>query len=86
MSNISVRGLEEETFAALKGFARKEGLSVNALVVRMIEQGVGKQPGKTMKHRYDDLDVLAGAWSADEAAELEAATAGFRQIEPALWK
>ncbi len=86
MSNISVRGLEEETLAALKGLARKEGSSVNALVVRMIEQGIGKRPGKPVKRRYDDLDSLAGAWSADEAAELEAVTASFRQIEPALWE
>ncbi len=52
----------------------------------MIEQGVGKRPGKPVRRRFDDLDALAGSWSADEAAELEAATAGFRQIEPELWK
>ncbi len=86
MPNISVRGLEEETLAALKGLARKEGSSVNALVVRLIEQGVGKRPGKLVKRRYDDLDALAGAWSADEAVEFEAATAGSRQIEPEIWE
>ena len=32
-----------------------------------------------------DLDSLVGAWSADEAAEFEAATAALREIEPEFW-
>lgn len=84
--NLSVRGLEDDTLEALKGLAHKEGSSVNALVVRLIEQGLGRRRGKPAKRRYGDLDPLAGVWSSDEAAEIEATTAAFRQVEPALWK
>ena len=69
--NLSVRGLEDDTLETLKGLAHKEGSSVNALVLRLIEQGIGKRPGKPGKRRYDDLDALAGAWTGDEAREID---------------
>jgi hypothetical protein len=86
MSNLSIRGLEPETLAALKALARQQNASVNATVLRLIEQGLGKSPEKPTRRRYDDLDELAGAWSEDEAAEFEAVTADSHRIEPDLWK
>lgn len=85
MANLSVRGVEPSTLAALKAIARKEGVSVNTLVLRLIDQALGKGSGKPVKRRHDDLDALVGAWSAEEAAEFEAATAGSRQIDLELW-
>lgn len=85
MSNLSVRGLDPETLSALKALASREGASVNALVLRMIEQGLGRNPTQRPRHRYDDLDALAGSWSADDAAAFEHATAGLREVDPDLW-
>lgn len=86
MSNVSVRGIDPETLASLKVRARREGISVNALILRLIDQGLGKVQRKSLAHRYDDLDSLAGAWSADDAAEFQAATAPFSEVEPGLWR
>jgi hypothetical protein len=36
--------------------------------------------------RHNDLDALAGTWSAADAAEFERATAGFDEIDPSLWR
>ena len=41
MSNLSVRGVDPETLASLKTRARREGISVNALVLRLLDQGLG---------------------------------------------
>lgn len=86
MPNLGIRGLEPETLAALKVLARRHNTSVNATVLRLIEQELGKRPGKLVRQRYDDLDALAGTWSREEAAEFEAVTADSRWIEPDLWK
>lgn len=84
MSNLSIRGLEPETLAALKALARRQNTSVNATVRRLIEQELGQ--AKPVRRRYDDLDDLAGTWSDKDADEFEALTADSRRIEPELWK
>ena len=94
MSNLSVRGINPANFSALKAMAAQERTSVNALLLRMIDQGLGntednikgKALNKPTVRRYDDLDALAGAWGAQDAADFAAATAPFEALEPDLWK
>ena len=94
MSNLSVRGIDPVNFSALKAMAAQERGSVNALLLRLIDQGLGNVPGnqlnktlnKPTARRYDDLDALAGAWSAQDAAEFAEATAPFEAVDAALWK
>jgi hypothetical protein len=35
---------------------------------------------------HDDLDRLAGTWSAQEAREFEDATVKFAQVDEDLWR
>ena len=35
---------------------------------------------------YNDLDHLAGTWSAQGAAEFESATAAFEKVDEDMWK
>lgn len=46
-------------------------------------RGPGGLDGRQWR-RHDDLDALAGTWSAADAAEFERATAGFDEIDAAL--
>lgn len=86
MPNISIRGLDDGALAALKHRAAKENASVNTLVLRLIEQGLGLRRPKSALTRHDDLDALAGTWRKQDAAEFERATAAFRKVDSALWK
>ena len=96
MSNISIRGIDPANFSALKTMAAQEHSSVNALLLRLIDQGLGDKQvkprqvkptqGKPTQRRCDDLDALVGAWSATDAAEFAAATAAFEAVDPGLWK
>ena len=94
MSNLSVRGIDPVNFSALKAMAVQERGSVNALLLRLIDQGLGNTPdsklnktlNKPTARRYDDLDTLAGAWSAQDAADFAEATAPFEAVDAALWK
>ena len=43
-------------------------------------------PGGRQWRRHNDLDALAGTWSAADAAEFDHATAGIDAIDAALRK
>ena len=86
MANLSIRGLDDKALAELKQRAVKEKASVNQLVVRLIEQGLGRRRAKPALHRHDDLDALAGRWRKNEADGFERAAAPFSEVDAALWK
>jgi hypothetical protein len=86
MTNLSIRGLDDKALAALKRRAAAEDASVNMLVLRFIEQGLGLRRAKPSRTRHDDLDALAGTWRRQDASEFERATAPFAEVDAALWK
>lgn len=86
MTNLSIRGLDDKALAALKRRATKEDASVNTLVLRMIEQGLGLRRSKLALTRHDDLDALAGSWSKTDADKFDTATATLRRVDAELWK
>jgi hypothetical protein len=67
----------------LKKEAKRLHTSVNALVLTMIERGLGFTYEKTIHH---DLDHLAGSWSNTEKEMFEKHTQSFEQIDKELWK
>ena len=85
MANISVRGLGEPVLDALKAQAVKESLSVNALVVRLLEEATSQRERPAQARVFHDLDDLFGTWSEEEYREFEANTACFGEIDPELW-
>ncbi len=86
MTNLSIRGLDDKALAALKRRAAQEEASVNTLVVRLIEQGLGLRRAKPSLVRYDDLDGLAGTWREQDVSAFERATAPFAKVDAELWK
>lgn len=85
MTTMTLRGIDETVAGALKEKARREDTSVNAVMLRILKESLGiekKKRGAT----YDDLDHLAGTWSAEDAAEFENATAVFEKVDEDLWK
>lgn len=86
MTSLSIRGLDARALAELKARAAREGASVNALVVRLVEQGLGHRRVKAVVQRHDDLDALAGSWHKSEGADFERATEPFNELDPQLWK
>ena len=86
MTNLSIRGLDDKALATLKRRAAQEDASVNTLVVRLIEQGLGLRRAKPSLIRHDDLDALAGTWRKQDASEFEGATAPFAKVDAELWK
>ena len=85
MNGITVRNLPPAVAKAVKEKARKEKLSLNKAIVRLLEEATGTDPGKK-KAVHHDLDHLAGTWSDAEYQEFMAALREQRQIDPEVWK
>lgn len=80
--NFNLRGLSPEIMLILKQKAKKEHISVNTLVLKILEQGLGCS---RKRHVYHDLDHLAGTWSAEDVKEFNENTQAFEQIDKELW-
>lgn len=84
-SNIHLRGLNDQLLDRLKQTALAQKVSMNKLVLNMLQQSVGLE----CSHKpqiFHDLDKLAGTWSTQEAKEFLGTIADFEQIDEELWK
>jgi hypothetical protein len=82
---ITVRKLPPAVAKAVKEKAKKERLSLNKAIIRLLEEATGAEPTrkKTLHH---DLDHLAGTWSEAEYRQFMEALREQRQIDPEMWK
>lgn len=85
MTTMTIRGLDDLTVKALREKAKKEGSSVNAALVKLLQEDLGiKKKKRTVI--YNDLDHLAGTWSDKDYNEFLQATADFAMIDEDVWK
>jgi hypothetical protein len=84
-ASMTVRGMDEKTSAVLKEKARRDGISINALTLRIIRKGLGLDR-KNTSITHDDLDYLAGTWSDTDVSDFEQATSVFEEVDESLWK
>ena len=80
MANLSLRGLDDATLARIRASARRLKVSVNRLIVETLCRQYAPGP-----RQRDQIDELAGTWSAQEAREFETAIKPFSEVDPALW-
>ncbi|NTU42363.1 MAG: hypothetical protein HGA78_04785 [Nitrospirales bacterium] len=82
---MTIRGLDDPTIKALKEKARQEGTSVNAALIKLLQEALGLRKKKRIVV-HDDLDHLAGTWSEQDLKEFQENTAEFEKIDEAMWK
>jgi hypothetical protein len=85
MKTLTVRGIDSDVQKGLENLARREGISVNSVVVKTLRAALGLDKKKRTR-RYHDLDHLAGTWTAADAEDFHKNTAVFGQIDEAIWK
>jgi len=86
MKQFTIRGLPQELEKRVEKEAKKKGLSVNKVILSLLEKGAGYNKAKGPQTIYTDLDYLAGSWSLEEAQEIERYLRDQRQIDEELWK
>ena len=78
---FTVRNVPDSISRALKRQASDRKVSLNSLLLSVLEReaGVGGEPA-----RHHDLDHLAGTWVVDKA--VDRALASQRSVDPRDWK
>jgi hypothetical protein len=85
MTTMTLRGIDDTLALALKELARSQGVSLNALTLRLIREatGVDKRKRSLVHH---DLDTLAGTWGKDDEEAFLNATHSLGIIDEEMWK
>jgi len=84
LSNFNLRGLPSEVMAFLRHKAKEEHISINLLILQLVEQGIGFR-GKKLKTMHHDLDFLAGTWTEKEGQIFEEKIKAFEKVDEELW-
>jgi len=85
MTTMTLRGIDETLAQTLKELAREQGVSLNALTLRLIREASGIDKRKRTKVHYD-LDMLAGTWCKEEEDAFQATTRPLEAIDEEMWK
>jgi hypothetical protein len=85
MTTMTLRGIDDTLATSLKELARNEGISLNALVLRIMREATGVEKRKRSALHHD-LDSLAGTWSADDEAAFRSATNSLEAVDEELWR
>ena len=83
---LTIRGLPSEVEEAVRKEARQGGTSLNKAVIRLLEKALGRSISDEPREIYHDLDRFSGAWSAEEASELDERLGQPRTVDEELWK
>ena len=87
MKQLTIRGIEHEVERCIKDMARKEGLSLNQVVLRLLRKGAGfEDPPKGKNSLGSALDEFIGTWTDSQARELMNAVKDFETVDESLWK
>lgn len=81
VKQYTIRSIPGDVDRDLREQARREGRSLNEVVLDTLRRGVGLDGSRRV---YDDLDDLFGAMKPDP--DLEKRLEEQRRIDPALWR
>lgn len=84
LSNFNLKNIPLEIMSLLKNEAMQNRISVNTLILQIIEKYYGiAQP--TKKRVFHDLDYLAGTWSAKDKKIFDKNIQSLDKIDKELW-
>ena len=87
MSQLTLRGFDDDLAESIRRLAQRDGTSMNQAALKLLRKGAGLAgPAKGADTVGSSLDHLIGAWSSDEAAELDAALQEFEVIDETAWR
>ncbi len=85
MKAVTLRNLPPKLDRTIRERAKKKGVSVNKVVIGLLQDHLGESERKTV-HQYHDLDELAGSWSKPEAEAFDRALAKQRGVDVEMWR
>lgn len=85
MATMTIREIDDEVAKLLKERAKTEGMSVNALLLKMVKESLGIEKKRRIKI-YHDLDHLAGTWSEKDLKEFQKNVEYLEKIDEEIWR
>ena len=85
MKALTIRNIPPAVARRIERRAQESGLSLNRVVVRILEESAGIGHEKKPR-RHHDLDALAGSWTKENARAFDESLRDNREIDPELWK
>ncbi|MBA3722487.1 MAG: antitoxin [Parachlamydiaceae bacterium] len=83
-SNFNLRNVAPDVMLLLKKEAAKQKISINSLILKILEHGLGISHS-TKKIVFHDLDHLAGTWTSKDKKEFDDHIKSFENIDRDLW-
>lgn len=85
MNQLTIRGFDDELVDYIRNLARREGISLNRAVMRLVRRGANlDEPDADVVG--SSLDHLMGTWTVEEADAIDRALQDFSRIDEAMWK
>ena len=85
MNQLTIRGFDDELAEYIRRLARREGISLNCAVMRLVRRGANlDDPDADVIG--SSLDHLMGTWTVDEADAIDRALRDFSRIDGAMWQ
>lgn len=78
-TQLTIRGVSEELDSRLKEISRSRGASVNATVLKILEQALGVVERRKRLERY-------ATWTGEDLEVFERALGAQRTIDGDLWR
>jgi len=70
MKSLTIQGLDNRIDRLIREKAEQEGLSLNKMIKKILEESLGFLPKKTDNRTNDFLDLF-GTWSEEDVREFE---------------
>ena len=87
LTQLTIRGFDAELELKIRQLARRDGLSLNKAVLRLLRKGAGIASSADDVERIGTgLDEFIGTWSESRADAVNDATGDFGQIDESLWR
>lgn len=85
MNQLTIRGFDDELAEYIRRLARREGISLNRAVMRLVRRGANLDDSDA-DVIGSSLDHLMGTWTVDEADAIDRALQDFSRVDEAMWK
>jgi plasmid stability protein len=86
MKAMTVRGISPSIDKRLRDLARKQGKSINQVILDILQKSLGLEKEPKYTRVYDDMDHLFGKWPQAEFERIQAKIDAERSIDEELWQ
>jgi hypothetical protein len=84
MKQLTIRGFDAKTERAIRDLARREGISLNQAVLRLLGEGIRATSGT--RRLGDSLDDFIGRWSKSDASRFMESIEDLEEIDEEMWR